>query len=411
MLLGTPLVLPCGLRVPNRIAKASMTERLSSPDGAPTPELARLSSRFASGGAGLLLTGNVVVDARHLEAHGNAVLEDERHLAAFSRWAEAGRGVPIVAQLNHPGRQAMRTVSNHPVAPSAVGLRVAGAFARPRALAADEVEDVIARFVRSARLAEAAGFAGVQIHAAHGYLLSQFLSPRVNRRADRWGGSLENRARALLTIVERIRGAVSPAFAVGVKLNAGDFVRGGLEPEESTRIVGWLDRLGIDFLEVSGGTFERPASFGYGVGERTRAREAYFLDLAARARQATSVPLMVTGGFRSARAMEDALVSGACDLIGLARPLAAEPDLPRRLLNGQAERAIDLRLSLPPGPAAALAELAWHLEQLERMGDGDEPRLDRSPWLALARGLARDLRAGWRRQVCARPTGALSAAT
>lgn len=394
-MLDTPFVLPCGLRLSNRIVKASMTERLAGPDGRPTTEFVRLYERFAAGGASMLLTGNVVIDGAHLEGFGNAVLDSDEHLTSFADWAAAGKahGVPILVQLNHPGRQAPRTLLQRPVAPSPVALRRYGYFARPRALAEEGIEAIIEQFAHSAVLAERAGFAGVEVHAAHGYLLSQFLSPNVNHRTDAWGGSLENRARILLRIIDRIRKDVSPRFAVGVKLNAGDFVKGGFSPDEAEQVVRWLDQRAIDFIEISGGTFERPASFGRGLRESTKAREGYFLELAAEARKATSVPLVVTGGFRSESAMQDALARGACDFIGMARPLAVEPDLPKRLLSGAAVRAVEAKLTAPCGSVGDLAELYWYRDQLARASAGAASQGRGFALFALTRQLLHDL---WR---------------
>jgi 2,4-dienoyl-CoA reductase-like NADH-dependent reductase (Old Yellow Enzyme family) len=394
-MLDTPFVLPCGLSLSNRIVKASMTERLAAPDGRPNAELARLYERFAAGGASMLLTGNVVVDAAHLEGFGNAVLDSDEQLTSFADWAAAGKAhdVPILVQLNHPGRQAPRTLLQRPVAPSPVSVRRYGYFARPRALAPQEIEAIIEKFAHSAVLAERAGFAGVEVHAAHGYLLSQFLSPNVNRRTDAWGGSLENRARILLRIIDRIRERVSPGFAVGVKLNAGDFVKGGFAPHEAEQVMRWLDKRAIDFIEISGGTFERPASFGRGLRESTKAREGYFLELAAEARKATSIPLIVTGGFRSESAMQEALARGACDFIGMARPLAVEPDLPKRLLSGVAARAAEVKLTSPCGPVGDLAELYWYRDQLARVSAGSASRGRGFTLFALARQLLHDF---WR---------------
>lgn len=393
-MLEAEITLPCGLCLPNRIAKASMTERLAGPDGRPNEKFVRLYEQFAAGGAGMLLTGNVVIDARHLEGFGNAVLEDEQHLASFARWAAAGKshGAPMIMQLNHPGRQAPRTLLQRPVAPSAVPLQKYGYFAGPRALTVDEIEKIIERFAQAAVLAERAGFAGVEVHAAHGYLLSQFLAPNVNRRTDAWGGSLENRTRILMCVVDRIRARVSPSFAVGVKLNAGDFVKGGFLPEEAEQVVRWLDRRALDFIEISGGTFERPASFGRGLPESTRLREGYFVELARRARKATSIPIMVTGGFRTAHAMRDALLTGACDIIGMARPLAVEPELPRRLLTGEAACAVQVELRVPPGPLGVLAELYWYRDQLARLSEGASARHEGYAALALVRQLLADSR-------------------
>lgn len=392
-MLDRPFRFPSGLEVPNRLAKASMTERLADPGGEPGDELLALYRRFALGGAGALLTGNVVVDGSQLEAFGNAVLEDAAAVPAFARWATEGKaaGAAMLMQLNHPGRQSMRLVSKQPVAPSAIGLPYKPYFAAPRALDEAEIGQIVARFVRSAELAEQAGFDGVEVHAAHGYLLSEFLSPNVNRRSDRYGGSLRNRARIVLEIVEGIRERVASSFAVGVKLNAGDFVKGGLGQDDAVATVRLLAPLAVDFIEISGGTFERPASFGEGLAASTLAREGYFLEFARRARDATAIPLIVTGGFRSRAAMEAAVATGACDLVGLARPLAVEPDLPRRLLSGAAAAAAPVALALPRGPSRSMMELLWYRAQLERLGQGREPDLRLSPRCALVRSMARDL--------------------
>lgn len=292
----------------------------------------------------------------------------------------------------------MRQVVAEPVAPSAVGLPNGRYFATRRALTESEILQIIEQFAWPSGLAQRAGFAGVQIHAAHGYLLSQFLSANVNRRADRWGGSLANRSRLLLSVLDRVREVVSAGFAVGVKLNAGDFVKGGLEPSEATHVMRSLEQRGIDFIEISGGTFERPASFGYGLPESTARREGYFLELAKRARDATTVPLIVTGGFRTSAGMENALASGACDLIGLARPLALEPGLPDRLLCDPAAKALQADLRLPNGALASLAELYWYREQLDRICRRKAPRTKGSGLLSILRRLPADRLSAWSRK-------------
>lgn len=390
-MLEQPFTFPCGLAVRNRIAKASMTERLAEPDGTPSGRLFRLYRTFAEGGAGLLLSGNVAVDPSHLEGFGNMTAE---HLlappfAALARHAHAG-GAPMLLQLNHPGRQAMRDVDGAPVAPSAVPLRAKRYFAMPRELTDAEILLLIDRFATAAAHAEAAGFGGVEIHAAHGYLLSQFLSPHTNLRQDRWGGSIAGRARLLCQVIAAVRARVGARFAVGVKLNAGDFVTGGLALEDVAAVARMVSGERIDFIELSGGTFERPASFGYGLAATTARREGYFMDMAQVLRQSTSVPLIVTGGFRTRAGMEAALLSGACDLVGLARPLAIAPDLPARLLDGSVAAGQRADLRLPRGAAASLAELCWYREQLLAIADGKVPRTSGHGGLALVRTMLRD---------------------
>lgn len=372
-----PLPLPGGATLRNRVAKSAMSERLAGPDGAPTEAHATLYRRWAEGGAALLITGNVMIDARALGESGNVVLEDDRALGAFSAWTAAAAGSALWMQLNHPGRQSPRNLSREPVAPSAVPMRgTAGMFAPPRALAAREIEELIARFARSAVLAREAGFTGVQIHAAHGYLVSQFLSPHTNRRDDDWGGDPERRRRFLIEIVRAVRRAVPRPFSLGVKLNSADFQRGGFGEDESLEVVAALDREDLDLLEISGGTYEAAAMFDE---PSTRAREAFFLEYAEKARAATHVPLMVTGGFRSAAGMNAALAHGALDLIGLARPLAVEPDLPRRLIAGEAERAREIQLATGWKKLDALVQGAWYQQQLDRLARGTDadPKLCR----------------------------------
>jgi 2,4-dienoyl-CoA reductase-like NADH-dependent reductase (Old Yellow Enzyme family) len=399
MLLGSPFRLSAsGRALPNRIGKAAMSEGLSSLAGAPTPALTRLYRRFAAGNPGLIITGNVAVDARFLERPGNVVVEDERHLAALMEMATAAkeRGALCLAQISHAGRQTQRFTYSSPVAPSAgAAVNVMHGFARPRALSGAEVVDVVARFTRSARVLERAGFDGVQLHAAHGYLLSQFLSPLLNRRTDEWGGDLRGRARVLIEIVRCIRRACGPRFVVAVKVNSNDFQRGGFEGDEAATLLGMLEHEGVDLVEISGGNYESPAQL-FGVPS---AREAYFLAFAEEARTVTKLPLMLTGGFRTRAAMHAALASGAVDVIGLARPVALDPDAPRKLLDGTSDR-----LDLPPVPSGkrpwhGLAESAFFGAQLLRLGQGREADPGASSTLALVRQVAGDVVLAYRRRL------------
>jgi 2,4-dienoyl-CoA reductase-like NADH-dependent reductase (Old Yellow Enzyme family) len=348
MSLNQPLTLPCGAIIPNRIAKAAMTEGLADPTGRPTVELEKLYSLWSDGGAGLLLSGNVQIDGDHLERPGNVIVDrqpDDETIAAFLRWTNAARrnGNHFWAQISHAGRQTMKAVNRHPKAPSPVKLGLPGGqFGMPVALSEEEILRLIGQFGQAARIAKEGGFTGVQIHAAHGYLISQFLSPRSNQRDDRWGGSLENRARFLLFTVNTVRQLVGPDFPVSVKLNSADFQRGGFAFDESLTVARWLQEAGIDLLEISGGTYEQPKMADIAgmetveeqaVAASTLAREAYFVDFAKAMKEAVSTPLMLTGGFRTRSAMEQAIRSGATDLIGLGRPLCVMPDAPKRLFQ------------------------------------------------------------------------------
>jgi 2,4-dienoyl-CoA reductase-like NADH-dependent reductase (Old Yellow Enzyme family) len=329
-----------------------MTEGLADPAGVPTPELERLYGLWSDGGAGLLLSGNILIDGDHLERPGNVIIErevDATMHAALSSWAQAAthNGNHFWAQISHAGRQTQKNINPHPKAPSPVKIGLPGGqFGEPTALTVPDIEEIVSRFGVCATAVKAAGFTGVQIHAAHGYLLSQFLSPRSNLRTDQYGGELANRARALLDCVKVVRAAVGPDFPVAVKLNSADFQKGGFAFEDSLQVAQWLEAAGIDLLEISGGTYEQPKLLGaegieeeeqQNVAQSTLMREAYFVDFAVAMQEKVSIPLMVTGGFRRREVMEQAITAGGADLIGLGRPLCVMTDAPKHLLAGKAE--------------------------------------------------------------------------
>jgi 2,4-dienoyl-CoA reductase-like NADH-dependent reductase (Old Yellow Enzyme family) len=343
--LASPLSLPNGSILPNRLCKSAMTEGLADKFDLPTAALIQLYKTWSQGGTGLHITGNVMIDRRYLERAGNVVLENDKDLALFRNWAKEGTvgGNHLWVQLNHPGRQCPKMVSTTPLSPSDVQLAIMGNFARPRPMDQSDIEDVIARFITSARLVKEAGFTGVQIHCAHGYLLSQFLSPKINQRQDKWGGSLENRARIIRRIIVGVREAVGADFPIGVKLNSADFQKGGFSLEDCITVASWLGEDGVDLLEISGGTYEQLSLIGVeptDVRESTRKREAYFIEYAERIKQSAQIPVMITGGFRSRDVMERAIESGEVDVIGLARPLCTEPDCSAKLIQ-QTIQSID----------------------------------------------------------------------
>jgi 2,4-dienoyl-CoA reductase-like NADH-dependent reductase (Old Yellow Enzyme family) len=243
-------------------------------------------------------------------------------------------------------------VNSKPLSPSEVQLELMGNFGKPRAMTEDDIQDLIKRFGRSARLCKDAGFSGVQIHSAHGYLLSQFLSPKINQRKDQWGGSLENRARLLRAIIAEIRQQVGSGYPIGVKLNSADFQKGGFTLEECVQVAQWLGEDGIDLLEISGGTYEQLSLIGVeptDVRESTRKREAYFIEYAKSIKDAAKIPLMVTGGFRSREVMENAIRDGEVDLVGLARPLCTQTDCSKQLIDGTLDQLDDFEKDLVLG--------------------------------------------------------------
>jgi 2,4-dienoyl-CoA reductase-like NADH-dependent reductase (Old Yellow Enzyme family) len=315
-----------------------MTEGLADNFDLPTPALIQLYKTWSQGGTGLHITGNVMIDRRYLERAGNVVLEDDKDLESFRRWAKQGTigGNHLWVQLNHPGRQCPKMVCTTPLSPSDVQLAILGNFAKPRPMDQSDIEEVITRFITTAQLVKKAGFTGVQIHCAHGYLLSQFLSPKINQRQDQWGGSLENRARIIRRIIVGVREAVGADFPIGVKLNSADFQKGGFSLEDCITVASWLGEDGVDLLEISGGTYEQLSLIGVeptDVRESTRKRDAYFIEYAERINQSAQFPVMITGGFRSRDVMERAIESGEVDVIGLARPLCTEPDCSTKLIE------------------------------------------------------------------------------
>ena len=381
--LAHPLALPCGAILKNRIAKAAMSEGMADLANHSTPRLETLYARWARSGAGLLLSGNIQVDRLHLERPLNIVVDDDSGRPQLARLALAGTsgGAHFWAQLSHPGRQVDVAFNPAPLAPSAVALDVLrglGEFAMPRAMTEAQITHAITQFAFAAVQARDAGFTGVSLHAAHGYLISQFLSKLSNRRKDRWGGSLANRARFLLEVLAAVRSAVGPRFPVAIKLNSSDFQRGGFNHEECIALVKMLDGTGLDLLELSGGSLEQPKVMGIslkdegedGPRQSTARREAYFLGFAKDVRNVARMPVMVVGGFRSAGVMAGAIDNGELDVVGLGRPMIADPDLPARLLSDadavapRTEDGLELFHVMP-----------WHIMQLERMADGLEPDL------------------------------------
>ena len=409
-ILSKALTLPCGAVISNRIGKAAMTEGLATAQGVPTPELERLYGLWSDGGAGMLLTGNIQVDADHLERPGNVVIDREPDAAmrsALASWARAGTrgGNHLWAQISHAGRQTQKNVNPHPKAPSAVKLGLPGGqFGEPVALTAAEIQDIVQRFGVCAAAVKEAGFTGVQVHAAHGYLLSQFLSPRSNQRNDQYGGELANRARVLLDAVAAVRQAVGPEFPVAVKLNSADFQKGGFAFEDSLQVAQWLEEASVDLIEISGGTYEQPKLLGVeGVEEEekqnvkasTMMREAYFVDFALAMQEKVSIPLMVTGGFRRRDAMEQAIEGGGADLVGLGRPMCVMTDAPARLLQGADELPrYEATLSMFPPWLAFLNRIKtlrtmatfgvqyWFYAQLDELGNKGRPQPSMSVFAA-----------------------------
>ncbi len=405
--LSQSFTLPNGTVIKNRLFKSAMSEALGRRDGSATPELVKLYGEWADGGVGLCVTGNVMIDTRAVGEPGNVIIENDEHLATLKAWAQAAtrNGAQCWVQLNHPGKQAPKGLNKETVSPSAIPFRpdMQAFFATPRELLDAEVRELIARYGRAAGVCKQAGFSGVQIHGAHGYLVSQFLSPHHNRRTDDWGGTPEKRRAFVLAVYRAMREAVGPDFPIGIKLNSADFQRGGFTEEESLDTIRALADAGIDLVEVSGGTYEAPAMTGVKVSKEplkdsSKQREAYFMAFAEKARAAVKTPLVVTGGFRSAQGMVDAIESGAVDMVGIARIMAIEPDVCLRLLKGQdpAQTVRPQKTGIGLIDKMGLLEVTWYTGQLKRIGKGQAPKPNESALWVFIKFIAHQARAGMR---------------
>lgn len=395
--LAQPLELPCGAVLANRLAKSAMSEGLADFDNHSTPRLETLYRRWGGSGAGLVLTGNIQVDRSHLERPNNLVIDDESGRTQLARLAEAGKsqGAHFWAQLSHTGRKVFSSINAAPLAPSAIALdmgRIPGvSFSVPTPMTEADIRHTIARFAFAAKEAQAAGFTGVLLHAANGYLISQFLSPLSNQRTDRWGGSLENRARFLLEIVAAVRAAVGPKFPIGARLNIFEFEEGGFTSAECGELAKMLRAASLDLLDLA--AIPRLPKMSEGAEQRdsedarradAATRQPYVVEFAGAVRAAAGMPVMVTGGFRSAKGMVEALDRGDLDAIGLGRPMVANPEAPKGLLAGETESLLAPEELAPHPLMNALFVLRWNCMQIERLADGLDPDFAMTGEAALA---------------------------
>ncbi|MBH0062551.1 NADH:flavin oxidoreductase/NADH oxidase family protein [Pseudoalteromonas sp. NZS71] len=383
----TSFTLPSGLVLKNRIAKAAMEENLAQEDQTPSQALKNVYSAWAKGGTGLIITGNVMVDHLAMTGPGGLVLEQSTDITAFAELARLSKqnNCKVVMQINHPGRQVFKKMGGKALSASSVALNMgkhSHLFGVPKAMTQTDIDDVITRFTQTALQAEKAGFNGVQIHAAHGYLLAQFLSPLTNKRDDKWGGSLQNRARLLLEITRSIKAACSPTFSVSVKLNSADFQRGGFEPSDAQVVVDLLNELNVDFVELSGGSYEAPAMQGKTGDERTLAREAYFLEFAKAISHRSSIPIMTTGGISRLSIANNVIESGVA-LVGIATALAYQPNLPNKWQNEPLQLAVLPSVTWQDKTLAGLATMALVKRQIRRLGQGKPVKTNASPIFTL----------------------------
>jgi 2,4-dienoyl-CoA reductase-like NADH-dependent reductase (Old Yellow Enzyme family) len=385
----SPFTLPCGAQLPNRLAKAAMEENMSDEGQVPGPAILRLYQRWADGGTGLLITGNVMIDGRALTGPGGIVLEKDSDLAPFKVWASTAKknNTQVWMQINHPGRQVYAAMGGDVLSPSDIALDLgkhSHLFSQPKAMTHDDIKQLIQRFVDTALKAEQAGFDGVQIHGAHGYLLSQFLSPLTNKRNDEFGGSIENRMRLLLSVIKAVRTHVAPTFAVSVKINSADFQRGGFDADDAKTVILAMNELAVDLVELSGGSYESPAMQGRTTDGRTLQREAYFLDFAKEIALVATMPIMTTGGVRRLAVAEDVLTHGI-DVVGMGTALAMNPSLPNDWKKDSQLSAHNPVVEWKDKTLSAIATMAVIKRQLQRMGQGKQPKLNSSPLFSLIR--------------------------
>ena len=324
-----------------------------------------------------------MVDKDHLVNANVMIAEDESFLEDYKKLTEKAQahGCHLWMQINHPGRQAPVYLDKAPVSASNVKMP-AKMYLEPRPLTEDEILDLIERYGTAALVAKKAGMKGAQIHGAHGYLVSQFLSPLTNIRTDRWGGSLENRARFVLEIYRNMRKKCGPDFPLGIKINSADFQRGAFTEEESMEVIQMLDAEGMDLIEVSGGTYERAAMVGTQQRESTKQREAYFLDFIVKVRDKIKTPLMLTGGFRTVETMIKAVENGELDFVGLGRPFCLYPNVAKEILSGQRTdcQVPDLLTGIPKIDQTGMLQTPWNQFQLVRMGKDMAPDPEMDVW-------------------------------
>lgn len=379
-LLGQPLDLPCGGQLKNRLLKSAMSDSLGDGRGNPTEAQMRLYERWAEGGAALSLIGEVQVTPHYPEKPGNLVLVPDADLSALQKLAKCGsvNGAQIWPQLGHAGALAHGPIST-PKGPSPLnieGLQCDG-------MTLDEIHSLPQAYAQAAALAKEAGFGGVQIHAGHGFLFSQFLSPLFNHRTDAYGGSIANRFRIIREVIEAVRQKVGPAYPIGIKINSTDILEGGLTTKDALAVVRLIDKTSVDLIDISGGTYFPGAASS---SDGTSSSGPYFIDFAKRAKQVTNIPIALTGGFETRDQAAQALRDGSADAISLARAMALDPTLANVWLSEKGGNPEFPIFENPPRGGVT----AWYSMRLTALGEDGEDQFDQSPADALGAYERRD---------------------
>lgn len=372
-LLGQPLDLPCGVRLKNRLVKSAMSDSLGDGAGNPTEVQMRLYERWAEGGAALSLIGEVQTNPHYPEKPGNLVLVPDADLTALKALARRGsaNGSNIWPQLGHAGALAHGPISN-PKGPSPLdveGLRCDG-------MSLEDIHGLPQTYAQAASLAHKAGFGGVQIHAGHGFLFSQFLSPLFNHRTDAYGGTVQRRFRVIGEVIDAVRQAVGPAFPIGIKINSTDKLEGGLTTDDALQIVQLLDETSVDLIDISGGTYFPGAASS---SEGTSSSDPYFIDFSRQAKQITSIPIMLTGGFETRDQATKVLSDGSADAISLARAMVLNASLANTWLSDAGGDPEFPTFDAPPRGGVT----AWYSMRLTALGEDREEQFVLSPADAL----------------------------
>jgi 2,4-dienoyl-CoA reductase-like NADH-dependent reductase (Old Yellow Enzyme family) len=327
------------VRIPDRFVRSATHDFMAEDDGTATERQMQLFRQLSEGEVGLIITGHVYINPNGKASPRQAGIIEDRFIEGLRRIPEAVHAFPskIFIQLAHAGRQTKKKYCGcTPLAPSAVyepTLKIT-----PKEMTQQEILGIINDFIQAGRRAKEAGFDGAQLHIAHGYLLSSFISPYTNRRADEWGGSTTNRLRIVVEIVRGIKGMLGKEFPLIAKLNSTDFLPTGLQLGESIEMAKILEDEGIDGIEVSGGMSEAGKGSIW-QGLRSEEEEGYFIDSASKFKQALHVPIFGLGGNRTFAVMERIVRDGKADLVSLSRPFIREPYLVKKFRTGQIDKS------------------------------------------------------------------------
>ncbi|WP_028468670.1 NADH:flavin oxidoreductase/NADH oxidase family protein [Neptunomonas japonica] len=360
-LFSRSLELPCGAVLKNRLVKSAMSDSLADGEGSPTQAQVRLYERWTEGGVALSIIGEVQADPRFPEKPGNLVLGKHSNLEMLRKLTTRAsiNGAHIWPQIGHAGALSHAPISL-PTGPSALEI---GSF-QCAGMSITEVKQLPDTYAKAALMAKEVGFTGIQIHAGHGFLLSQFLSPLFNHRNDQYGGSIEARCRIIVEVIDKVRRAVGTSFPIGIKINSTDQLEGGLTQDDALEAIRILNQTSIDLIELSGGTYfpgAKSSSDSSGAGP-------YFVDFSKKAQQVTSIPIVVTGGFKTRTQAMDSLISGAVDMVGIARAMVLNPSLANDWLTNTGADPVFPRFETAPSGGIT----AWYTMRLTALGNDAE---------------------------------------